>query len=102
MVAGSGNVAFQRGDVDADSSVNLADPLSLLNHLFLRASEPPCQKAADANDDGRLNLADAIGILLHLFQDGGPLPEPTGCGLDPTDDKLTCESSPGCRSAAQR
>lgn len=57
------------GDVNGDSSVNLADAISLLTHLFVTKGLP-CEKSADANDDGTLNLADAISILTYQFQNG--------------------------------
>jgi hypothetical protein len=86
--------AFRRGDADANGSVNLADAVVILNHLFRGGTVPPCLDAADSNDDGAENLTDAVFILKGLFQ-GGPPPPPPGrdtCGPDPTtDDSLaTC------------
>ncbi len=55
-----------------------------------------CQVAADANDDGRVTMNDAIHTLLHLFR-GGPMAPPNQlCDLDPTRDRLKCESFTGC------
>lgn len=57
----------------------------------------PCEKSADANDDGSLDLSDSVAVLAHLFLGAGGLPAPfPGCGVDPTDDPLTCEQSPSC------
>jgi hypothetical protein len=79
-------IAFKRGDVNADGTLNIADAIKLLGHLFAREAAPTCQNAADANDDGTLNIADAIKILSHLFAATGPLPAPfPNCGPDPTD-----------------
>ncbi len=88
---------FRRGDVNADGLVDLADALGVLNYLFRRAAEPSCVRAADADDNGRVNVSDAVVILLHLFAGGGPLPEPTACGLDTTGDSLSCYDAAACR-----
>ncbi len=88
---------FRRGDVNADGLVDLADALGVLNYLFRRAAEPSCVRAADADDNGRVNVSDAVVILLHLFAGGGPLPEPTACGLDTTGDSLSCRDAAACR-----
>ncbi len=65
--------AAQPGDANADGSVNLADPVAILSHLF-RNVHLLCPGAAEVNDDGTLNLADPIYILQHLFANGPPLP----------------------------
>ncbi len=80
---------FVRGDVNDDDTINIADAISLLGHLFGGAPAPGCIDAADANDDGAMNIADAISILGHLFGGEGPLPLPfPACGPDPTPDDL--------------
>ncbi len=88
---------FKRGDCNGDNSVNIADAISLLSHLFAYAAAPSCEDSADANDDGALNIADAIKILGHLFAQAGALPAPFDeCGADPTEDTLECASFPPC------
>jgi len=90
-------VTFKRGDINVDGKVDIADPVSLLSHLFAGAPEPVCKDAADANDDGTLDIGDPITILGHLFAETGPLAEPfEACGVDPTDDDLDCGSFPPC------
>jgi hypothetical protein len=94
-----GEVAFQRGDVDADGTTHLTDGVFLLDYLFLRGTRPPCLKGADANDDGTLNLVDAVSLLTYLFtgREASPPVEPfSACGNDPTPDALDCESFPPC------
>lgn len=87
---------FQRGDVNADGAVNIADPVAGLNYLFAGGSAPPCMDALDGNDDGEVNIADAVSILFHLFG-GRALPPPAGaCGPDPTPDDLGCDAFPPC------
>jgi hypothetical protein len=89
--------SFERGNTNADDTVNLAGAVCLLGYLFGSAGEPcketvaQCLDAADANDDGRVNIADAVAVLSHLFAHTGPLPGPFGaCGIDPTTDELGC------------
>jgi hypothetical protein len=89
--------SFRRGDVNADGSLDLSDPLSLLGFLFLGGGPLPCQSSGDADDGGGLDLTDAVFILTHLFLGGGSPPPPfAGCGQDPTPDTLDCPSFPGC------
>lgn len=80
---------FLRGDCNGSGSVNITDPIFLLNHLFRGGPRWFCDDACDADDDGNLNLNDAVAILRHLFQGAGSLPPPgDSCGADPTFDLL--------------
>jgi hypothetical protein len=93
----NGQPMFKRGEVNADGTLNIADAIALLGHLFGSAPVPPCQDASDANDDGNVNIADAIAILGHLFGGAGPLPEPfLTCAVDPTADTIDCAAFPPC------
>ena len=93
-------IGFLRGDANADGGLDIADPISILHHLFAQSAVPSCADAADANDDGSLNIADPIAILQHLFSGGVPLPAPFGaCGIDESSDYLSCESFPPCATA---
>ncbi len=87
---------YTRGDVNDDGAVDVADPISLLGFLFSGGLAPGCEDAADGNDDGDLNVADGITILNFLFVGSGPLPDPTACDVDPTDDMLDCADSASC------
>ena len=59
--------------------------------------EPLCKKSADANDDGTLDLSDASRSLGFLFLGSAPPPLPwTSCGMDPTDDGLSCQAYTSC------
>jgi hypothetical protein len=89
---------FKRGDVNADDTLNIADPISLLSHLFGGLPAPPCPDAADGNNDGSINIADAVSILGHLFGGTGNLPAPFGaCGPDVRDDTLGPCDFPPCK-----
>ncbi len=81
---------FQRGDANADGSVNIADPLYVLGALFESGRSISCNVAADANDDDRVDVSDAVYELNFLFADGRPIPPPESCDFDPTPGKLGC------------
>ncbi len=82
---------FIRGDVNADATVDISDPIAIIMFLFLSSSEPPCLDSADGNDDGRIDVADPIMLLAYLFQGSNPPPAPFPApGPDPTPDPLCC------------
>ncbi|MEM7164580.1 MAG: hypothetical protein AAF581_03910 [Planctomycetota bacterium] len=90
----------RRGDCNSDGNMNLADAITLLNHLF-PATPPapplPCHDACDGNDDGQLDLADAIAMLTALFpQPTGPAPMLGDCAVDATADALGCAGDSTC------
>jgi len=93
---------FNRGDANTDGELNIADAVFILTYLF-GDTHLPCEKAADSNDDGQLNIADAITLLSHLFAGQGPLPEPFGefCGIDLTEDSLTCLDFGLCQAGCE-
>jgi len=88
---------FVRGDVNADGTIDIADPVKALLYMFAGA-QVPCLDAVDANDDGSVNVADAVTMLNAVFG-LSELAPPTQCGPDPTeeDPDLGCESYPPCR-----
>ncbi len=102
-IKGTGPVQpkFRRADFNQDGTVDLTDPISTLNYLFLGGDDPLCPDSADSDDDGRLEVTDPIFSLNYQFQ-GGPVPPspgPTDCGPDPTaeePDLGECVSSAAC------
>jgi len=89
------------GDFNADGSLNVSDPVALLNNLFGGGEPPPCGDMIkvghpsnvaflDCNGDNRINLADPICTLNFLFL-GGP---PPAAGVD-------CLPIPECPSVCQ-
>ncbi|MBN1417384.1 MAG: PKD domain-containing protein [Planctomycetes bacterium] len=89
---------FLRGDTNADSDMNISDPVFNLNYQFARGPSPTCLKTGDVNDDGLLDLADPIFQLNYLFASGPTPPAPlTECDTDPTSDTLSCEEYAPCR-----
>ena len=96
--AAPGSPSFLRGDANANGGKEITDGIFIVNHLFLGRGEPTCRDAADTNDDGDLDTSDAISLFEFLFLGGTvpPSPGPVLCGLDGTDDALTCESFAAC------
>ncbi len=83
--------AFQRGDVNEDGRIDLADAVFTLNYLFRGSNAINCEDAADTNDDGKLDLSDVIYLLNYLFIGGRAPPEPFDArGVDSTLDGLSC------------
>ena len=81
-------VDYQRGDVNSDHRVDIADPIFLLNFIFGGGSAPRCRAAANANADSRLDISDAITLLTVLFVNPAPLTPLTAdeiaqCNLPP-------------------
>lgn len=88
---------FTRADANDDGTVNITDAISILGYLFLGQTTPTCIKAVDTDDTGTVNLTDALFVLNRLFTGGPPPPPPfTQCGVDPTEDNLTCDEFTGC------
>ncbi len=62
------------GDANGDGTVNIADAVAILSHLF-KAVPAPCPSVIEVNGDGAVNIADAIFLLGYLFAHGQ---EPAG------------------------
>jgi len=75
---------FRRGDATGDGQMDLADPIRILNYMFVGGTLQ-CLAAADLDDDGQILLNDPIYLLTYLFSIG-PAPQPPfpACGPDPT------------------
>lgn len=87
---------FTRGDSNSDGTVDIADPVSILEYLF-QAGTAGCLDANDCNDDGLADIADSIFCLSYLFALGTAIPAPhPGCGQDPTVDGLNCDRFSAC------
>lgn len=89
---------FVRGDANLDGVLDIADPISVLRHLFIERGEPTCYDAMDVDDNGRIEVTDAVRALGHLFLGGGEPAAPfPSCGPDPTPgDGMPCWQS-ACR-----
>ena len=90
-------VLFRRGDANADGTLDIADPITVRDYLFAGGPGLSCLKSADSNDDGTVDIADVIYLLAYLFAGGSPPYAPfTQCGLDQTEDGLSCEYHVPC------
>ncbi len=90
---------FRRGDANLDRNTDLSDAITMLGHLFLGdPATPRCFKSLDFDDTGELDLTDPITLLAHLFlgnhTPNAPFPN---CGVDPTEDDLSCEDGSSCQ-----
>ena len=84
---------FVRGDANADSSVDLADAVEVLNFLFAGALIA-CLEAGDVNSDAVVDIADPVALLGYLFSGGeAPAPPFPDCGGDETAD---CDAEDAC------
>ena len=79
-----------------DDSRDISDASHFLNTAFGGGAPYVCDDACDAEDNRAHPLQDAFAILDAVFQ-GVPLPAPyPACGLDPTNDSLTCDQQLVC------
>jgi hypothetical protein len=105
---------FQRGDANADGNLDISDPVTTLNFLFVGGATPTCLDASDTDDNEVIEITDPIISLNFLFT-GGPPPRAIrnlcfqGCALDFTpapsqaeqndpDVIVSCEAYGACRS----
>ena len=65
--------AVERGDVNGDFNVGIADIVFLLNYVFRSGPSPAAIEAGDLNCDGAVNVIDVVYLLNYLFT-GGPAP----------------------------
>jgi hypothetical protein len=93
------DVPFRRGDANGDGSLNVVDPIRILDHLLFASEAPVCTDALDVDDLGNVNITDAIFLLNFLFQHAAPAPAPPHgeCGPDGTTDSLSCQAPTTCR-----
>jgi hypothetical protein len=61
------------GDANGDLSIDISDPVYILNYLFRGGPVPQPTIAGDSNNDGGISVGDAIYLLNYLFK-GGPRP----------------------------
>jgi len=87
---------FIRGDINGDLSIDLSDPILLLEELFGASQGLDCQAAADLDADGQLQLDDVIVSLGHIFlANPAQLPAPfPNCGTDEYSGALHATSPP--------
>ena len=88
---------FNRGDANATGTVDVTDPIYILQYVIGTGPAPSCMDAGDCNDDESLDLSDAIYLLQHLFMASAPPAAPYGnCGIDPDGQSIGCDSFSIC------
>ncbi|MDE0959407.1 MAG: hypothetical protein OSB09_01355 [Planctomycetota bacterium] len=97
ILEGVVGVQFTRGDFDGNGNLDLGDSVNLLSYMFSGGAASLCEKVADIDDNGIIVLGDPILLLSYMFS-GGPPPQAPfeTCGIDPTEDDLTCEVFDSC------
>ena len=98
-------LVFRRGDCDQSGKLDFNDAIFHLRFLFLGENEDmvnTCRDACDSDDSGTDDFTDDINSLEFLFLGQGAIPAPAPlpdethpCGVDPTEDELTCVSYGG-------
>ena len=58
------------GDSNGDNSLDVADPVYLLNYLYRGASPLAAGSRPDADCDGEVRLSDALAVIEYLFLAG--------------------------------
>ena len=95
--AAAQEVFFRRGDANEDGKMDLSDAVFVVERLFVVQEPILCSDSADATDDGLVDVTDVIKITAYLFLGFEPPPPPfSECGLDPTEDGLSCDSFAPC------
>ncbi len=88
---------FIRGDCDQDLGLDSDDVAWILQSLLPSGDQLACADACDVNDDGKVDIRDAMDLVRGLFTDNSAPPAPfPGCGVDPTVDRLDCETPSTC------
>ncbi|MEZ5359552.1 MAG: dockerin type I repeat-containing protein [Candidatus Zixiibacteriota bacterium] len=55
------------GDVNDDGTINIGDPVYLINHIFKGGPAPYPIGKADVNQDGSVNIGDAVWLIVYVF-----------------------------------
>jgi len=74
-------VGHMSGDANGDGTLDIGDPVYLLNYVFREGRPPVPYPAGDANGDGKVNVGDVVYLLDFIFRDGNP-PVPPGSLLE--------------------
>jgi PKD repeat protein len=62
-----------RGDANNNDTINVGDPVFLINHIFKEGPAPIVVEAGDANFDFIVDVGDAVYLINYIFK-GGPPP----------------------------
>jgi hypothetical protein len=97
--SGRGQEVFVRGQLGLSGFVETSDAHRILEYLF--PTDMPrrlvCLDAADVDDNGQVDITDALWVLNFIHCLGRPPQAPfPQCGLDTTQDALSCERFEAC------
>lgn len=88
---------FSRGDTNGDGKINIADPIIMVQNIFLgKIKLFDCDDMLDANNDGAKTGADPVALLNWLFIGADNLAAPFRTCGDDTDTRLDCKVT-NCR-----
>ena len=59
--------ASERGDVNVDGSINIADITTLINLILIGDTSVSAHPAADCNQDGSINIADVTALINRVL-----------------------------------
>jgi hypothetical protein len=65
-----GGVPYVCGDANADASINVGDPVYLINYIFKDGPGPQPHASGDANCDGTVDVGDAVTLINYIFKGG--------------------------------
>lgn len=72
------------GDANNDGTVNVGDPVFIINYVFKGGDKPPCLLEADANGDCVVNVGDAVYLINYVFKGGeAPICNCACCPIKP-------------------
>ncbi|MCP4568571.1 MAG: S8 family serine peptidase [FCB group bacterium] len=61
-----------RGDANADGSLNVGDPVFIINNVFKGGPLPDPFGAGDVNVDDEINVGDVVYLINYIFKNGPP------------------------------
>ncbi|MEZ5357804.1 MAG: M28 family peptidase [Candidatus Zixiibacteriota bacterium] len=63
---------YTTGDANGDGTINIGDPVYLINYIFKGGPAPDPIESGDANCDGSPNIGDAVFLINYIFKSGPP------------------------------
>ncbi|MCX6832929.1 MAG: right-handed parallel beta-helix repeat-containing protein [candidate division Zixibacteria bacterium] len=73
VLIGALGIGCFEGDVDGDSTVNIADVVFLIDYIFMGGAAPLPLSVGDVDCSGSINIADVVYLIAYIFS-GGPAP----------------------------
>jgi hypothetical protein len=69
------------GDATGDEMINVADPVYIINYIFVGGPEPDPYESGDVNCSGNVNIMDAVFLINYIFVDGNVPCDTDGDGI---------------------